>query len=494
MNISIPNFLRKRAQLSPNKVAIETDTEQITFLQLLQSSENLAKKLASFSLEKGDVVSVFMSNSIELVEIIFALKHIGCITVLHNTRLTPAELEFQLVDAGSKFIICDHDTKENITVKEIGVKSVNDVKEAQEVDTFMLQEEFYLSDTDTIMYTSGTTGKPKGVKQTYGNHYWSASSSALNLGLHEEDCWLAAVPLFHISGLSIIMRGVIYGMRVVLHTKFESSKVNRSIIEKRVTIISVVSSMLTSLLEDLGNGKYHDTFRCMLVGGGPVPVSLLEKCKEKSIPVVQTYGMTETCSQIVTLNAEDAWRKVGSAGKPLFPCQMKIVKDDKELLANQAGEIVVKGPNVSPGYWNREEIFLHDSWFYTGDIGYIDEAGYLFVLDRRSDLIISGGENIYPAEIENVLVSHEQIIEAGVTGITDEKWGQVPVGFIVLQKHSFLTEADILSFVSERLAKYKVPKRIIVVETLPKNATNKLLRRKLIELLPGRIGGENHVD
>ncbi|MDX5475298.1 MAG: o-succinylbenzoate--CoA ligase [Bacillaceae bacterium] len=486
MDISIPNFLRKRAQLSPNKVAIETDTEQITFLQLLQSSEIYARKLASFSIQKGDVVSVFMSNSIELVEIIFALKHIGCITVLHNTRLTRAELEFQLVDAGSKLIICNHDTKEKMTVKEIGVKSVNDVKEAEEVDTFMLQEEFYLSDTDTIMYTSGTTGKPKGVKQTYGNHYWSASSSALNLGLHEEDCWLAAVPLFHISGLSILMRGVIYGMRVVLHTKFESTEVNRSINEKRVTIISVVSSMLTNLLENLGDGKYPDTFRCMLVGGGPVPVSLLEKCKEKSIPVVQTYGMTETCSQIVTLSAEDAWSKIGSAGKPLFPCQMKIMKYDKELLANQAGEIVVKGPNVSPGYWNKEGVTSQDSWFYTGDIGYIDEDGYLFVLDRRSDLIISGGENIYPAEIENVLVSHEQIIEAGVIGVTDEKWGQVPVGFIVLQKHSILTEADILSFVSERLAKYKVPKRIVLVDSLPKNATNKLLRRKLIDLLPGK--------
>ena len=486
MNISIPNFLRKRAQLSPNKVAIEKGTEQVTFLQLLQSSETYARKLYSFSLQKGDVVSVFMSNSIELVEIIFALKHIGCITVLHNTRLTPAELEFQLVDAGSKFIICDYDTKEKITSKEVDVKSVQDVKDAEEIEGAIFQEEFVLSDTDTIMYTSGTTGKPKGVKQTYGNHYWSASSSALNLGLHEEDCWLVAVPLFHISGLSILMRGVIYGMRVVLHAKFESVEVNRSINEKRVTIISVVSAMLANLLENLGEGKYHDTFRCMLVGGGPVPVSLLEKCKRKSIPVVQTYGMTETCSQIVTLNAEDAWSKVGSAGKPLFPCQMKIMKDEKELQANQAGEIVVKGPNVSPGYWNREELSSHDGWFYTGDIGYIDEDGYLYVLDRRSDLIISGGENIYPAEIENVLVSHEQIIEAGVIGVTDEKWGQVPVGFIVLQKHSILTEDDILSFVSERLAKYKVPKRIVVVESLPKNATNKLLRRKLIELLPGK--------
>ena len=486
MNSSMPNFLQKRAQLSPNKIAIETETEQITFLHLFQSSESLARKLASFSLVKGDVVSVFMPNSIELVETIFALKNLGCITVLHNTRLTPAELDFQIVDAGSKLIICDNDFKDKIMVKEIDVKSINDVKEAQEVDTFILQKEFYLNDTDTIMYTSGTTGKPKGVKQTYGNHYWSASGSVLNLGLYEEDCWLAAVPLFHISGLSILMRGVIYGMRVVLHTKFEPVEVNKSINEKRVTIISVVSAMLANLLENLGECKYHDTFRCMLVGGGPIPVSLLERCKEKSIPVVQTYGMTETCSQIVTLNAEDAWSKVGSAGKPLFPCQMKIMKEDKELQANQAGEIVVKGPNVSPGYWNREETSSENSWFYTGDIGYIDEDGYLYVLDRRSDLIISGGENIYPAEIENVLVSHEQILEAGVIGVSDDKWGQVPVGFIVLQKNSNLTEADIFKFVTDSLAKYKVPKRIFVVDALPKNATNKLLRRKLIDLLPGR--------
>ncbi|WP_096152848.1 MULTISPECIES: o-succinylbenzoate--CoA ligase [Bacillus] len=489
MDVSIPNFLRKRAELSPNKIAIETDSEKITFLKLLRKSENLARKMASLSIKKGDIVSVFMSNSIAQVEVIFALKHIGCITVLHNTRLTPAELHYQIKDAGSKIAFSDEEKLElfsHIKLNETSVMTIQTLKIAKEDSTICLQKEFCMSETDTIMYTSGTTGNPKGVKQTYGNHYWSASSSALNLGLYEEDCWLAAVPLFHISGLSIIMRGVIYGMRVVLHTKFEPKKVNKAIRENHVTIVSVVSSMLVGLLDDLGEREYPNSLRCLLVGGGPVPISLLEKCREKKIPVVQTYGMTETCSQIVTLSSDDAIKKVGSAGKPLFPCQMKIMKDGKELGANMDGEIVVKGPNVSPGYWKFENSILQNGWFHTGDIGYIDEDGYLFVLDRRSDLIISGGENIYPAEIENVLVSHEGITEAGVTGLRDEKWGHVPVGFVVLQKGAVLTENDILHFVSGRMAKYKVPKRIVFIKELPKNATNKLLRRKLIELLPGK--------
>ena len=346
-------------------------------------------------------------------------------------------------------------------------------------------EEIDLDEICTIMYTSGTTGHPKGVIQTYGNHWWSATGSALNLGLHEDDCWLCTVPLFHISGYSILMKSIIYGMKIVLHERFDEGNVLADIRKERVTIMSVVSTTLTRMIEQLQGAGLPDHFRCMLLGGGPAALPLLQKCVEKAIPVFQTYGMTETSSQIVTLSPEDSLRKLGSAGKPLFPSQLKIIHEGKkEAAANEAGEIVVKGPNVTSGYLNRAKETskdLNEGWLHTGDIGYLDDEGFLFVLDRRSDLIISGGENIYPAEIEGVLTSHPAIRDAGVIGRQDEKWGEVPVAFIV--KKAQVSEAEINAFCLEKLAKYKIPRRIYFIDEIPRNAAKKILRRELRTLL-----------
>jgi O-succinylbenzoic acid--CoA ligase len=220
-----------------------------------------------------------------------------------------------------------------------------------------------------------------------------------------------------------------------------------------------------------------------LLGGGPAPKPLLEKCKDYSLPVYQTYGMTETASQIVTLSPEYSLSKLGSAGKPLFHSQLKIIHDGKEQLRLEHGEIVVKGPTVTSGYFNRQDATnssIQNGWLHTGDIGYLDEEGFLYVLDRRKDLIISGGENIYPAEIESALLSHPNVKDAGVIGKQDEKWGQIPVAFVVCDH---LTAEEIQSYCLERLARYKVPKLIYFASELPRNATNKLQRHKLQQLV-----------
>ena len=241
------------------------------------------------------------------------------------------------------------------------------------------------------------------------------------------------------------------------------------------------------MIEELKEEKLPDYFRCMLLGGGPASLSLLEECVAKNIPVYQTYGMTETSSQIVTLSPEDSIRKLGSAGKSLFPSQLKIMTEDKrEAVACEAGEIMVKGPNVTSGYLNREEASrkdIQDGWLHTGDIGYLDEEGFLFVLDRRSDLIISGGENIYPAEIEGVLTSHPAVMDAGVIGREDDKWGEVPAAFIV--QRASVTSDDLLQFCKEKLAKYKIPKYFYFIDEIPRNASKKILRRELRTLLRG---------
>lgn len=478
---TMPNWLKQRAYLTPDRIAMMTDERTITFHELHEMTEQMAFTYHQHGIRKGQHAAILMKNSIEMAAAIHALTYIGATAVLLNTRLTASELDWQLRDSEAAFLICDEALNQKwLNPSWITIDSGELV--TAEAASVQYEHSFDLDQTATIMYTSGTTGKPKGVLQSFGNHYWSAAGSSLNLGLHHDDRWLCGVPLFHISGLSILMRGVIYGMTVILHESFHASRANREIMENGATIVSVVQTMLSQMIENLGEGEYPETFRCMLLGGGPAPMPLLKECEKKKIPVYQTYGMTETSSQIVTLSPEYSLTKLGSAGKPLFPCEIKIMKNNQACPPFTEGEIHVHGPNVTKGYWKRDAD-IHHGWLQTGDMGYLDDEGFLYVLDRRSDLIVSGGENIYPAEIEAVLLSHPSVNEAGVTGMPDAKWGQVPHAFIAAKDE--VSEEELISYCSALLAKYKIPKRIHFINKLPRNASNKLVRRKLAEFLGG---------
>jgi len=477
----IPHWLTKQAYLAPEQVAIETeDGQMITFLKLQQMSESFAKKLAHLGITDKSHVGILSTNDPLMVVAIHALSYIGATCVLLNTRLTKNELNFQVTDAQISLILTNDDMYDHVRAMQFEVPTysfsyVDTLKEKASV----LKDELHLNDVFTIMYTSGTTGLPKGVVHTYGNHWWSAIGSALNLGLNRNDKWLAPLPLFHVSGLSICIRSVIYGIPIYLLKKFDAKIVHQAIMKKGVTIASVVTVMLQRLLDRLKGARYPSSFRCMLLGGGPCPQTTLEQAKLKHIPVFQSYGMTETASQIVTLSPKDALSKLGSAGKPLFPGQLMIKHPDDQGV----GEIFVKGPMVTKGYYRRDEEnnrLFQDGWLATGDLGYLDQEGFLYVIDRRDDLIISGGENIYPSEIESVLSEITEIKEVGVVGKKDETWGEVPVAFVV-PKVKTLTKSYINTYGRKFLASYKIPKDIYFVDQLPRNATNKLKRHVLMD-------------
>ncbi|WP_338048408.1 o-succinylbenzoate--CoA ligase [Peribacillus alkalitolerans] len=484
---TMPNWLKKRADLSPNRIAISFEKEEVSFQELFKCTQKVATVLHKLGVGRESRVSLLVRNHIDAVYVFHALLQLGTEIVMLNNKLLEAELDYQIQDSKSDFLFSDRlfiDKAQAFNPIMIDMIMAQ-AKMVDEIEAPIL-EEYEMNRTATIMYTSGTTGKPKGVMQSFGNHWWSAVGSVLNLGLREEDCWLCTVPIFHISGLSILFRSLFYGMKVILHERFLEEKANEAINQQGVTIASVVTSMLNRMLLGLGKETYPSSFRCMLLGGGPAPLNILESCKQKGIPVYQTYGMTETSSQIVTLSPEYSLSKLGSAGKPLFPCSIKIMDDQGEAFKGAPGEIAVKGPNVTKGYLYNEEAYLRsmkEGWFFTGDIGYLDSDGFLYVLDRRSDLIISGGENIYPAEIENVLMQHEAIYEAGVTGFEDEVWGQSPVGFVVLHEGMDVSSEELELYCRRLLAAYKVPKTFYFVKELPRNASNKLVRRNLSNLI-----------
>lgn len=472
------NWIAQRALLTPNRIGLQYNHQTFTFQQLFDQSTLLAKKLHTASISKGMRVAILSPSCPELVHFIYACMQAQVEMVFLNNRLTTEELAYQIEDADVAAILV-HETLVDQLPTYNFIYSFHAIHQL-EPSLIQLSNEWNLQQTVSIMYTSGTTGFPKGVRQTLQNHQASAINSVLNIGMLPDDAWLCMVPIFHISGFSMLMKSLLYGNTVVLYEKFDEDVAVHHIIDGSVTHMSVVGVTLGRILTKLEkiNHKPHPRFRLMLAGGSSIPANYLERAMHLDLKVAQTYGMTETSSQTATLSSEDAIRKLGSAGKPLFFNEVKINNANKSC---EEGEILIRGPHVTPGYIGRfaEKSATQDGWLMSGDIGYFDEEGYLYIVDRRSDLIISGGENIYPAQIENVLLKHPQVKEAGVCGIEDKKWGQVPVAFIVAEN---VDEESLLELCKQYLANYKVPKYIQFVSSLPRNGSNKLLRRKLHEL------------
>ena len=501
-NIFLPDWLTRCAENRPGHLAVQSDQVRWSFAELDRQAARLARQLATMGVQEGHPVALLAANGLPYVAFVHALTRLGAILVPLNLRLTLEELYWQVRDVHASLLVCDENnaslaTEIGLAVPQLPLATLG--KEAKGGETVLselpendvrLRTLIDLSAPQAILYTSGTTGQPKGAVITYGMQWWNAVGSALNLGHSLDDRWLVCLPLYHIGGLSILMRSVIYGISVMVHEKFDPLGVNHSILKDKITLISVIAVMLQRMLDDLDanwdGACYPSTLRCVLLGGGPAPYPLLEACILRGIPVIQTYGLTESSSQAVTLSPADTVRKPGSAGHPLPPVQLRIMHDNRQASAGEPGEIFLQGPTITPGYVDRPEATaqaFQDGWFATGDIGYLDKDGYLYVLDRRVDLIISGGENVYPAEIESVLQSHPAVKEAGVCGQADPQWGQVPVAFVVLNDGSMLSAEELLDYIAQKLARYKRPRAIYFTEQLPHTSSGKLLRRVLPRLL-----------
>ena len=490
--LEVPDWLRQRVLQSPGALAVAGGGLAWDFAELDRQAAFLAGRLSRLGVQPDDRVAVLMGNGLAFVAVVHALIKLRAILVPLNTRLAHAEMSWQLADVGATLLLYDArnaDAVEAVTaaVPEIQQLLIDDAKSDKWLDkhantAFSTPDRLDLRATHCIIYTSGTTGKPKGVLLTYGNHWWSAIGSALNLGLHAEDRWLAVLPLFHVGGLAMLMRGVIYAHPVFVHERFDPVTVNLALDEQQITIISVVANVLDRMLTEREDRPYPSTLRAVLLGGGPAPQPLLERCVHIGLPVVQTYGMTETASQAATLAPADALRKLGSAGKPLMPVELRIEANDVMVPVGTVGEIVVRGPNVTPGYADRPEATeqaLRGGWLHTGDLGYLDEEGYLYVVDRRDDLIISGGENVYPAEVESVLLGHPSVADVAVVGLPDPRWGQTVGAAVVLHPGMLSSAHELIDFCKAQLAAYKAPAHISLRAELPRNAGGKIVRHAI---------------
>ncbi|MDX6635431.1 MAG: o-succinylbenzoate---CoA ligase [Solirubrobacterales bacterium] len=440
--MKLDDWLSQRSQSCPDRTALVADGAEMTYAELEAEATWVARRLAAHGVRRGSIAALTMHPRREQVVLLHALMKLGAELLPLGPRLT-AEERAAIVTAEEPII--DLDDPGQLTQTE--------------ADMPLLGEH----DMDAIccrVLTSGSTGTPRPVPLSYGNFLWNAVGSAFNIGVEPTDRWLCCVPLSHIAGLGIVMRSVIYGTAAVVHDGFDVDRVGESLERDGISQVSLVATMLTRLLEA---GVDLSGPRAILVGGGPVPEEPLEEAIAKGATVVGTYGLTETCSQVTTLAPTDAKRKLGSAGRPLLTTHLRI----------QDGEILVQGPTVAPGSADA------DGWLHTGDLGHIDEEGFLYVRDRIDDMIVSGGENVIPAEVEEVLLRHPQVAEAAVIGREDPEWQQAVTAVVVLESEAEVSPDELRRHCAESLAGFKVPKRFELASALPRTPSGKLMRRAL---------------
>ncbi|MCR3728401.1 fatty-acyl-CoA synthase [Streptomyces umbrinus] len=491
-NEGLGSWPARRARKTPHRTALIHGDTTVTYAGLYERTTRLAHALRDSGVRRGDRIAYLGPNHPSYLETLFAAGTLGAVFVPLNTRLAGPEIAYQLTDSGAKALVYGPTFAGLVA----GLPGNSDVRTYVEVgaeyDQLLgaasgeaIDEPVTPDDTCIIMYTSGTTGRPKGAMLTHGNLTWNAVNVLVDQDVITDERALVSAPLFHTAGLNMLTLPVLLkGGTCVLVEAFDPAATFDLIERHRITFMFGVPTMFEHVAR---HPRWADadlsSLRMLSCGGSPVPTPLIAAYQERGLTFLQGYGMTEASPGVLFLDAEHAVTKAGSAGVPHFFSDVRVVRPDlAPAEIGETGEVVVRGPHVMPGYWGLPDetaAVFHDGWFRSGDAARIDEDGYVTIVDRIKDMIISGGENIYPAEIEDQLLAHPDIVECAVIGVPDEKWGEVPRAVVVPREDVELDPDEVLASLAGRLAKYKIPKSVVLADELPRTASGKLLKSRV---------------
>ena len=469
----IARIVTDRARNTPGRVAIDYDGRLVTYDELAAGTDAFAAAFAESGLTRGDRVATLTGNTPEHVMVLFACARLGLILLPLSWRLTAPELRYQLDDAEPALVLVEEQYEELAVAT--GVRFERLVPGLAQRGRAPAVPAAAPADGLLLIYTSGTTGKPKGALLTHGNCFWTNLSFDATTGVHGDDVVLQVLPQFHVGGWNVqALLAWMKGATVVLERQFDAGRCLRLIEEKRVTTMMGVPPIYLLMAQ-------HDRFATAdlssleraVVGGAPMPEALLEAWAARGTAIVQGYGLTEAAPNVLCLPPEDAVRKLGYAGKP-YPFV--------DVRLSGESELQVRGPNVFPGYWRNEEAtaqaFTADGWLRTGDIAEADDEGFYRIKGRLKDMYISGGENVYPAEVEAALHEHPSVDDAAVVGVPHERWGECGVAFVVADG---VTEEELIAWCAGRLAKFKVPSSVRFVGEIPRNSLGKIQKQGLLQ-------------
>ncbi len=509
MEDNVGLILTKRAFMSPDVEGfVDVETERrFTFAEWNRRANRTAHALRSLGVGKGDRVALLLMNSVEYMETFFAIAKIGAVCVPLNWRLVPEELAFILRDSGAATLVFGDEFRPAVldliargggqdgTKIETWLHVGPDEERPDgsvsylEATTAESDEEPVIGASDGdllyIMYTSGTTGLPKGAVHTHESALWACFTIMASSDTRYGDRYLVSLPLFHVGALTPATGNVHRGSTNVVMRAFDPVRTWQLIDEEKINVMLKVPAMLNFMLQVYNPETCrHDELRWCMSGAAPVPVNLIEAYEKLGIEIHQVYGLTETCGPACLISPEDAMTKAGSTGKAFFHTSVRVVDNEgADCAPGEAGEVLVAGRHLMKEYWNRPEATaeaIQDGWLHTGDGAVMDEDGFVYIQDRLKDMIISGGENVYPAELEEVIGRHEKILEVGVIGRESEKWGESPVA-VVVRSDETLSEQDVLDFCQDKLARFKQPVAVHFIDELPRNPSGKILKRLLRE-------------
>ncbi len=493
--VNLSSFIRYHASRTPERLAIVFKEQRITYAELLQRIEKMGGFLAARGIGPDDVVAVFMKNSAAFLELSFAVSHIGAVFLPINFRLASEEVRYITESAGAKLLFADAEFAEIVGA----LPSVILVDEGAQSDSTTLatatdRAAMHVRRPDDLfrlMYTSGTTDRPKGVMHSYANFYWKCADHVISLGLRHENRLLVTGPLYHVGAFDLPGVAVLWvGGMLYVHRDFDAAQVLGSIEKEQLTGAWLAPVMLSGLLTFPDRHRYNVKSLDWVIGGG-------ERTPEARIRAfsdyftggryIDAYGLTESCSGDTLMEAGREIAKIGSVGRALAHVEIEI-RDDTgcPLPAGKAGEICLRGPKITRGYWNDPRTTaasFYGDWFRTGDVGYLDGDGFLYLTDRKKDMIISGGENIASSEVERVIYLIPGVREAAVIGVPDPKWGERPVAVVAMNAGEMLDYDALATHCRTHLAGFKVPKELILRDQLPRNPSGKILKRVLRDQL-----------